>query len=104
MSQNKQQKYLKLWGFKEADYEATYQQLGLSKKIIKYLEEYINHFPSTRGLAFIGNAKISTKTMGRTVKEIMDKGGFKNRVSIIDIPSYLTSFSSVGNQERLKKT
>ena len=102
MSQNKQQKYLKLWGFKEADYEATYPQLGLSKKIIKYLEEYINHFPSTRGLAFIGNAKISTKTMGRTVKEIMDKGGFKNRVSIIDIPSYLTSFSSVGNQERVR--
>ena len=100
MTQQKIKKYLKLWGFKETDYESTYQQLGLSPNIIKHIEKYITNFPSPRGLAFIGNAKVTTKTMGRTVKLLLDQNKFKNRVSIVDIPSYLLRINTLDFQER----
>ena len=100
MTQQKIKKYLKLWGFKETDYESTYSQLGLSPTIIKHIEKYIDSFPTPRGLAFIGNAKVTTKTMGRTVEQLLRKGRFKNRVSIVDIPSYLLRINTLDFQER----
>ena len=87
-------------GFQGDRYESTYQQLGLSPNIIKHIEKYITNFPSPRGLAFIGNAKVTTKTMGRTVKLLLDQGKFKNRGSIVDIPSYLLRINTLDFQER----
>ena len=51
----------------------------------------------------MGNPKVITRTMARTCKEIFDKGSFKNRVCIIDVPSYLIGISSMDFGDRSRE-
>lgn len=95
--------YLKLWGFKEKDYEKTFSDLQLSKGVEKYLNEYIDTFPNGGGLCFMGNPKVITRTMARTCKEIYDKGLFKNRVCLLDVPSYLIGINSMDFGDRSRE-
>jgi hypothetical protein len=95
-----EQKYLKLWGLYEKDYESSFKDLELSPTIIDFLLEYINSFPGTGGIVFQGNPKLATKTMGRTVMELYKANRFKNRVSIVDIPSYLVRYGTMDFSER----
>ncbi len=94
---------MNIWGFKEIDYETTYQELGISVGVRKHLDKYISTFPTDSGLCFMGNPKSVTRTMARTCKEIYDKGLFKNRVCIIDVPSYLIGISSMDFKDRATK-
>ena len=92
--------YLKLWGFQHKDYELNYGELKLSDAIIKHLEQYIKDFPVSAGIVFQGNPKLAAKTMAYTIKRIYDSGSFKNRVSIVDVPTYFTKVNTLQYEER----
>ncbi len=94
------QNYLKLWGFQQKDYELNYKELKLSSAIIKHLEDYIANFPVSSGIVFQGNPKMATKAMAHTIKRIYDSGSFKNRVSIVDVPTYFTKVNTLQYEER----
>ena len=92
--------YLKLWGLYEKDYESSFTDLDLSISIIDFIKKYIVSFPNSGGIVFQGDPKLATKTMGRTIMELYQANQFKNRVSIIDVPSYLVRYSTMGFSER----
>jgi len=87
-------KYLQFWGFRIEDYRRSFNQLGLSNSQIKALEEYIASFPKSGGLVLIGSPKIAQKVSSRIIYELYNKKLFKNRVAIIDIPSFLVRATS----------
>ena len=69
----------------------------------KYLQEYIDNFHNGGSLCFMGNPKIITRTMARTCKEIYDRGLFKNRVCLLDVPSYLIGINSLDFGDRSRE-
>ena len=92
--------YLELWGLNEKDYAKNFTELGLSTSIIKFLTKYIDSFPTLGGVVFQSNPKVATRAMARTVMELYSSDKFKNRVSIIDVPSYLVRYNSMDYSER----
>ena len=92
--------YLKLWGLHEKDYTKNFRDLGLSPSVIKFLTKYIGSFPDLGGIVFQSNPKLATRTMARTIMELHGSDKFKNRVSIVDIPSYLVRYGTMDFSER----
>ena len=92
--------YLKLWGLYEKDYAKNFKDLGLTTAIIEFLTKYIDSFPDLGGIVFQSNPKLATRTMARTIMELYNSDKFKNRVSIIDIPSYLIRYGTMDFSER----
>tara|TARA_R100000008_G_C3570949_1_gene162087 strand:- start:214 stop:660 length:447 start_codon:yes stop_codon:yes gene_type:complete len=70
---------------------------------VDYLHDYIEHFPNGDGICFMGNPKIITKTMARTCKEIFDRGLFRNRVCLLDVPSHLIGINSLDFGDRSRE-
>ena len=70
---------------------------------MEYLDKFISSFPNDGSLCFLGNPKLVARTMAKTCKEIYDKGLFKNRVCIIDVPSYLIGISSMDFGDRSRQ-
>lgn len=81
--------HLKSWGLYPKDYSQTFKQLGLSNKILQFLTRYIKRFPISEGIVFQGNPKIAAKVAARTVRELLEGKKFKNRITVVDVPSYL---------------
>lgn len=92
--------YLRLWGFYEKDYTKPLDKLNLSKGVLTFLRRYIEDFPSEEGIVFQGPPKLTARVMASTIKTLYDAKKFKNRVSVIDVPSFLLQFSSVSFEAR----
>lgn len=84
--------YLERWGLYKKDFAQSFDQLKLSKSVYDYLEKYIRAFPTPNGITFLGNPRITAQAMSRTVKEIYDQGKIRNRIRLIDVPTYLTQY------------
>lgn len=95
--------YLKLWGFHEVDYNKNFNDLKISLKVKKFLKNYITEFPTEIGLVFKGHPRLTTKVMGRVIKELYDNKKFKSRVVLIDIPTHLIRFKFVSFQEHSRR-
>jgi hypothetical protein len=93
--------YLKLWGFREEHYSKKFKELNLKSSHIKYLNNYIDNVFPKRGLIFLGHPKVVLESVSVTVKMLYENNKFNNRVSIIDIPTYLTNYFSIDSGERV---
>ena len=90
--------YLHKWGFRVEDYRRSFKQLQLSDLQVKTLEEYIASFPSSGGLVLVGSPKIAQAVSTRIVYELYELEKFKNRVTIIDVPSFLVRSNSFSTE------
>ena len=95
--------YLKLWGFQVQDYSQNFEELGLSSKVKSFLDNYIEKFPSEKGLVFKGHPRLATRVMSRVVKELYNLKKFRSRVVLIDIPTHLIRFRYVSIQEHSRR-
>ena len=86
--------YLERWGLYEVDFNKSFDKLELSESIKSHLQKYIDSFPSPQGITFLGNPRITTQAMSRTVKEIYDRHKIRNRIRVVDVPTHLTNWSN----------
>jgi len=95
-------KYLSLWGFRAGHYNLDLEDIDLSNTQLEYCKKYVDTIYPTEGLVFLAPPKKSIQLVSILVKLLYTKGLFKNRVSIIDVPSVLLE-SNYGYDYQEKK-
>lgn len=94
-------KYLHKWGFRVEDYRRSFKQLGISDSQVSFLEDFVASFPGSGGLALVGSPKLATQITARLVYVLYEKKKFRNRVTIVDVPSFLVKATSFDREETL---
>ena len=92
--------YLKLWGFHENPKGTTLDTMKLSEAQVIHLKKFIEDFPKTKGLVFVGHPRLVNEVSTQVLSEIFKAGKIKNIITLIDIPSELLQFSKSSFENR----
>jgi len=82
-------KYLVKWGFRPGHYTLNLEEIDLSDSQLGFCKKYVDTIYPTEGLVFLAPPKKSIQLVSILVKLLYTGNHFKNRVSIIDVPTVL---------------